>query len=169
MFRALDFYPWRVFSPEDSLRLGLFCIYKPPPGARAPRWVPELSPGTVGLARHVTSNSCLRTSGPPAVIQVSFIPSCLEVTYLLHLPFPITTESLHWLRALPVPLRPVPMTNRAGWNAPDKGQRCCEDTRPPLPRGSHGRNVYPFIFPGLGKAACLPVNSRSSSTSLEVF
>lgn len=169
MFRALDFYPWRVFSPEDSLRLGLFCIYKPPPGARAPRWVPELSPGTVGPARHVTSNSCLRTSGPPAVIRVSFIPSCLEVTYLLHLPFPITAESLHWLRALPVPLRPVPMTNRAGWNAPDKGQRCCEDTRLPLPRGSHGRNVYPFIFPGLGKAARLPVNSRSSSTSLEVF
>lgn len=167
MFWALDFYPWRVFSPEDSPRLRVFCIYKPPSGIRTPRQLPELLPSTVGLARQVTSNSSLCTSGPAAVIQVSFIPSCLEVTYLLHLPFPITTESLRWLQARSRSSQFLWQTGQAGILL-IRGS-AAEDTRLCLPSGSDVGNGYFFVFPALGKAACFPVNSRRSLTSFEGF
>lgn len=107
-----------------------------------------------GLARQVTSNSSLCTSGPAAVIQVSFIPSCLEVTYLLHLPFPITTESLRWLQARSRSSRFLWQTGQAGILL-IRGS-AAEDTRLCLPSGSDVGNGY-FL-----KAACFPVNSRRS-------
>lgn len=97
MFQALDSYPWRVFSPEDRLSV----LYSKLPSGFPASWVVS---STVGLC----------TSGPAALIQVSFIPSCPEVTYLLHLPFPITTESLHWLRARSRSSRFLWQTRQAG-------------------------------------------------------